>query len=311
MINSAQTKEWGILLFVLAADLAGLFLLKVIGFGFWNNWPVTGILLAILLVLSAVTALALSLIHSRVTRIVFMLALLVIIVAVGQFKVNAMVGAVIFLVSMAGAARVISDEIDNRIEFGVRVVYRAGVRLLVIGFVIVGLSYLFPLIVTYINTNEALVKAEEVDPFIKPVEPLLTQVMPSYKAEQNVDDLIDARLAEEEKKLPAGMTLPSNARDLVKAELAKSTGTTLTGKETMSTIVAGIINKYIGPTTHEYPHFFAGLVIFLLYITVYPFVSLLAWPTLAVIAVLLALLRSARVVEIKTDSIQVQRLTLS
>jgi len=274
VITPTQIKEWGILVTALVVDLLSMWLLRFIGFNFVGNWPVTGMVVILLIAASIATALALSLTQSRVVRGVFIIALVLLSSAVGRFEISALIGAVVLLVSILGATRVIIDETQNRITYGTRVVYRAGLKFIVIGFMAVMLSYLFPIIVNYINHNDQLVTSAQVEPFIRPVQPLVNQILPTYQPQPGIQ-------------------------------------TSLIGQDTVASLVAGILNRYVGTATHDYPLFFAALVVLILYMSIYAFIPFLVWPALAVMALLMWLLRVTGVVTTVTESIPVERLRLS
>ena len=268
------------------------------------------VILTILVILqTAVLALALSVTQHWGTR----LALLVIpamTVAVLGLHVSSVLGGLLLLLAAWMGSRSLREEIGNRLQYRVWPMYGPGVRLLLLASLlgVIGLAYV-PLLGA-VNRGGLRLSPAYVSLFLKPLEPLLTSTIPGYKSDQSVNDFINAQLQQEQSQLPPGTTVPSQEQAVLRTQLSQRFGQSLTGAESVSSIIAGKVNQYVDSTVRSYPQLVTLIVLVSLALTIRFLLPFLAWPTLGVIALLMWFGRQVGLFTLTEEQRTIQRLTL-
>jgi len=229
---------------------------------------------------------------------------------ISGLSLGSALGSLLLAGIIALAQHLIHQEMNSRVKFTVRVIFRSGTRLLLLGLVIALITLAQPLFNDSSKTSSILVKEQYIAAAIRPLAPLISRYIPGYTNETTVDQIINTQLASQAQNLPPGFVLPPDQRDQARAELSRQFGTELTGQETLPGIVTTFINRYIQGIAGQSSLAVAIATVAVTLIIFRLLVPFLVWPAIGLIVIIVDVAKRISLVSLIKNQVTVDRLHL-
>ncbi|MEX1997619.1 MAG: hypothetical protein WEA04_03010 [Candidatus Andersenbacteria bacterium] len=307
---TAYQKELALVIFVCSYSLlpfAAMMLLLPLSLQ--HGWYALVIIL-LALVWIMLMALCLSILRRPASLAALYLVPALMVVAFSILSPVGIGAAVLLVVFMAMAQRTIVREVHNRVYYRITQIFPGGVQLLTLGLMIALLGVAWPLITNSVAQARFQITERQIEPLLKPFDPIINDFFPGYTPQTSFDELLEASIAEERKKLPPGYIIDEQQLQRSRQEIAQRLGQNLSGQESFSTIVAGLINRQINELTSQNPLIASILLMIIIFLTFRVLVPFIVWPTLGLIALSVQLGQEAQLFTITRTQAMVERLQL-
>lgn len=309
MTNAAQ-KQIGIVVFTLLASAAALTTYVALLPAATTAWPLAAMLLVCFVVWLAVMLLTLAICRRAVSVILLTLVPGLVAIVISGFSPVVAGGALLLAIFTLLCQRTIVRDEQNRVYYRTAHFFSGAARLLALGLFIMLTSLAWPVVSDSVKTTRFEISDRQVAPFMRPIEPIIRDFFPGYSSDASIDELIDASLAEEKKKLPPGAVIDPVQEAQIRADLKTRLGENVTGNEGLASVVAGRINRQINDLAAQNPIQASVLLAVLAFLTLRALLPFVVWPTLGVLALLVKLAVQGHLVTISTQTVEMERLSL-
>lgn len=251
----------------------------------------------------ALFAVAVALLAQRTGMRLFLSVLPGLIVAgVGLMSFPSLIGAAVLMICLSIAQATIVDEMDEHTRFRVRTLFNHGIKLAVVGLLSSVIALTLPRVQASIRTGSLNVHPVNIDFAVKYTAPFLQWILPGFSHQTTVNDMIASR-----SDIAA---IPEQGRSLLLSQISGRIGQTLTGQETLSTIIANYVNQYIR-------HIADGsgwLVVIVLTVVAFFIVRALGpivtWPVFALCIVMFQIVKSIGLIRLASIQVTAERIQL-
>ncbi len=231
-------------------------------------------------------------------------------VLVGRASLPAFIGAAILLLTTFLARSIIAREINSRVNFNTRVIFRDGVKVLILGLAVSLLALSFPLLRSSAEQGALTIPMPYVEAIVNPLTPALARYLPGYERGNTINDIIDAQIAKQAADLPAGFVVPPEQRETIRADLSKQLGISIRGDETMPVLVTRYVNQYVKSLAKGDGLLVVIVLLVAALLALRAIIPILAWPVLAVIAALLYLSQRIGLISVIRTQVTIERMRL-
>lgn len=309
MTNAAQ-KEIGLVVFTLLASAAALTMYVVLLPGAIDAWLYTIILVVTFLLWLALMLVTLAICRRALSVMALTLGPGAGAIAMSGFSAVAIGGALFLAIFTVLAQRTLLREEQNRLYFRTTHFFASATRLLALGLMIMLTSLAWPVLTDSVKSTRFVISDQQVAPFLRPLEPMIRDFFPGYSSGASIDELIDATLAEEKKKLPPGVAIDPRQEQQIRADMSARLGVSLKGNESLATLVADRINGYVNTLATQNPVQASVILAVLVFLTLRALLPLAVWPTLGLVALLVKIAVSSHLASITTQEVMMERLRL-
>lgn len=309
MTNAAQ-KEIGLVIFALLFGAVGLAAYTMLLPAAIETWSYTVILVAIALLWLAVMLVTLSMCRRALSVIALTLLPATMAIVMSGFSAVVIGGALLLAVFTLLAQRTLLREEQNRLQYKTTQFFSSATRLLALGLMIMLTCLAWPVLTDSVKNTRFVISDQQVGPLLRPLEPIIRDFFPGYSSGASIDELIDATLAEERKKLPPGTVIDPLQEQQVRADMRARLGANLKGNESLATIVADRVNGSVNTLAAQNPVQASLILAVLALLTLRALLPLVVWPTLGLVALLVKIAVSSHLASITTQEVLMERLRL-
>lgn len=309
-MSSRTLKELVLSIAVLIWSVVLFFAISLFSRYALDTWWVALLLAAVGLIWLALTAIALALTSRLPSRLLLALGPPLIVMFAGLFNIGAIGGALLMALALYVADRRISREVDSRRYFSSYLVFPLGTRLLITALILAIAGLSLPIVRQYIDREGLAVNEQYIEIIAQPLEPLINSLAPGIKPGTTMDEMIENELRGQEDDVPTGFQLSPQQREDIRRQLSERFNQELTGQETFGQIITRRLNVFLQNIAESNALTVAIVIILLAFIALRAVIPLLAWITVGLIALLLALARAAKILRIEETQGTIQRLEL-
>lgn len=275
-----------------------------------GNTVITTILVIAAFIWVAVNAITAAVISHPGSTAALIITQTAAIVIAGMLTVPAMVGAALFAASFGYARRSLAKEVTNRITYRTKLVFWKGTQLLMIGLIVAGISMAWPQVDKTVKEEGIQFKESQVETLIAPVQPVLEGILPGYKPDQTIDEIIELQFQQQLEQLPPGTEIPPAQQATIRQQIAQSLQQDLTGQESLPSVVTGIINNQLRNLTQSSPWILALIVIIVVFLTLRALIPLASWPAIGLISVLIRICQQTGLIMLSRSQATIERIHL-
>lgn len=309
-MTTTGQKELGLVAVALLYSAAALVTYIILLPAATQSWVFIIVLAVVLLAWLALMVLALALCRRALSVTALTLVPGAIGIIISNFSPVVAGGALLLAIFTLMSARTIVREEQNRLYYRTNHFFAGATRLLTLGLLIMLTSLAWPQLSDSVRNTRFVISERQVAPFMRPIEPLIRDFFPGYSATASIDELIDASLAEEKKKLPPGTVIDPLQEQQIRSDLKTRLGQGLTGNEGLAAVVAGRINRQINDMATQNPVQASLILAVLAFLTLRALLPFIVWPALAAVALLVKLAVRGRLVRVATEQVMMERLRL-
>jgi hypothetical protein len=303
-------KEWGIVVAALLLSFLEFFGIAALVLPLPTNGAVMIMMGVLSIIWLVVMALAYVLANHPASSTTLIILPAVFVVLAGRLSIGAWGGAILMVLSLVVARQYFLQEIRNRINYSNIYTFRYGSRYLVVGLILAIAGLALPSVQNTVTADGIKISEKQVEIVLNFAQPMIKQFVPSFSANENVDQFIDAQITEQLGKLAPGMTIPTEQRVALRAQIAQQLQQQLTGQESMASVITRRINDILASFTRSNTLIVSLVVIVLVFLTIRAFVPLIVWPLIALIALTVWISNAVGLSKISSSQVTTTRLEL-
>lgn len=255
-------------------------------------------------------AVAFALVGSRSGLAVLLIFPAAVTVIISRLLPVAIGGAILLSIFCLMAQRTLVREVRNRVYYQTSHVFGSGIRLLTLGLMVGLTGLVLPILNATPGSYQLRVTERQIEPLLKPFEAYIGQLLPGFRPDASIDELIDEQIRQQEAQLPEGVELSEQQREVARQQLGRQLQQKLTGQESVATIVANSLNQSVSKITSQNPLLASLILVALVFLTLRALVPFLIWPILGVTAGLIYILRQAGLIYVARTQAMIERLQL-
>lgn len=247
---------------------------------FWYGVAVLGVFSTSLLMI------AIALIQHRGLRWLACFLPATAVAAFGKFQPAAIAGAGLLVIATLVASVTVRDHLDDYVKVQPTRSFWVGSQLVVIATIAALAGLYFPILVDQLQNKEVQFSEQAVEPFLRPLTPVLENFIPGFQPEQS--------------QIPAPVV----------AELTRQLKQPHQQPLTMSILVTNFLNQHLSRFVSESPIIVSVVILVPAFFTIWFLSPALLWPVVFSITLLLWFFRKMRVVRLESHPEPVAHLTL-
>lgn len=215
----------------------------------------------------------------------------------GQLQPAAIAGAGLLAIATLIAAVIVRDQLDDYVRFHVRAIFWGPTKLVIVGTLAALAGLCFPRLVAELQHGSFQLSERAVAPLVKPLTPIVENLIPGYQSDQPLSQLIDHRVLEQ-------LPLPLQ-QELSHQHTASQQAPTLVG------LITSWLNQHISKFAAESPTVVSLVILVSIFFTLWLLSPAVVWPTIGSILGLLWLFRRLHLARLESHPEPVEHLTLS
>lgn len=270
-------------------------------------------LLSVLIILGtiavALLAIVFAVVTSRAAITVVILAFVALILLLSRLGIGAIAGSALLAFCFLNARASLRQEIGNRIYYRTAPIFRSGSKMILIGFIVAGIGVIYPFLLEKVKDKQVTIRPIVIEPFFKPVEPFIAQIIPGYSSGQTINNLLESQLASSaDNRIPD--ELRDQQRDVARQRLEQQLNQKLSGHETLPEVAARTASRQVTIFIQRYPLLSTLVLLVFLFFTFNILVPLLIWPVILVISAFVWLFIKVGLFHRVLTLVEVERLQL-
>lgn len=225
------------------------------------------------------------------------------------FSLASLIGALIVFFILLGMQKKMNGELNSRVSLKVIPVFYYPTRLAIFALLVAIITLSFPVLIQSFTNDRVAIPSQTVAFILRPFEPVIANMVPGYKTEATISQIIDAQIANQGLgSVPPELIAPQKASAI--QQFGKQFGVALTGRETLSDIVAAWVNRYIQQIVSQNKFIAAGAVMAIAFLAVRAIVPIIAWPALLLIRLFLYIAQRIGLITLLKTQVTVERISL-
>ncbi len=236
---------------------------------------------------------------------------------VGFLSIESLIGGLCMMGALFYARQNITTQINDRIYWNVRSIFRYGVELLLLAALIGVIAIGLPFGRDLLQKGELQVSVQYTQRVLKPFSPIIQRFFPEYQHDATLNNLVDKQVEEQQRQLPPGTFLSPDQRQQAIQQISRQLNISLQGQETIPEIAAIYMNKMIKDISGSVQDvssvrgvFFTIALIAVIILAIRALLPILLWPVLGLIQILILFARRIGLVTITKVDVVIERLHL-
>jgi hypothetical protein len=254
------------------------------------------------LIWTAVICFTLAFVRAKARLVVTAVAALAVLLA-GGLTIGSIVAAFLLLLILYGVGHSLQKEMMYRLEFRVSKIFRQGVKVLLIGLIIVIAGFSLSVIESAVAVEGLSVSDQQVAQIINPLEPVLNNLMPGLNSSITLEQVVEDRLVKQ-----AGVSeLSDDQKNQVREQIAIQLGSEKAAQQTLSAVVADKINSQLTNISQTNSLLVALALIILLFLTLRAAIPFMLWPVLGLVYLMISIAKRYELVHLEFKQVTAQR----
>ncbi|MEX2054786.1 MAG: hypothetical protein WD972_01265 [Candidatus Andersenbacteria bacterium] len=309
-MNIQMKKELGVVAFVCAFTIVEFFAFAtLLPLAFQSTGY--AVLLAILsLFWIACMGIGLALATKVLSIIALIVVPAVVAILLSRFDTVAIGGGVLLGIFLLLAQRTFVREVQNRIYYRTTHVFTAGLKMVILGVIVVLTALVLPTLTSPDATQQFDVQERHIEPLLRPLEPVLQRYIPGYTKEATIDEIVKKQVDAQQEQLPPGVEIPPDQVRQSRQELAKRLNVSLNGRETVTTVVTRMLNRQVRQLSTTSPLLIPIILVAVVFLTLRALVPFIVWPVLGLVGLILYFARGIGLVYVSRTEATIERLQL-
>lgn len=224
-----------------------------------------------------------------------------------QVFIPAIMAALIMAVALGISRLILRREMMNRVFFHVRHVFTHGARSITLGLIVAIAALAWPYVTKELIAPDKIgIPEEQIARLLRPVEPLLRNIIPGFQSTLTIDQIIAQQIGQE-----AATKLSPADLDLLRQEFGSRLNlgrNTLTGVETSATLVTNTVNLQLRALAERSPWLLTFIILLIIILAAHAIVPFIVWPILGLISGIVALLRQVGMIYLARSQATIERL---